>query len=50
LTHISKREAGEYNKYTKKERLLIDREIDKLQKIVGGLTNLKWYSCSFISN
>jgi len=40
LTHIRKREAGEYNKYTKKERLLIDREVEKLQKIVGGLTNL----------
>lgn len=40
LTHIRKKEAGEYNKYTKKERLLIDREIEKLQKIVGGLVNL----------
>lgn len=40
LTHIRKREAGEYSKYTKKERLLIDREVEKLQKIVGGLTNL----------
>lgn len=31
------RAKGEYNEYTKKERLLIDREIDKLEKTVGGL-------------
>jgi small subunit ribosomal protein S2 len=41
LSHIKNRELGEFNKYTKKERLLIDREIEKLQKIVGGLVGLK---------
>ena len=34
------REKGEYNQYTKKERLLIDREIEKLEKKVGGLSTL----------
>lgn len=31
------RTAGEYKEFTKKERLLIDREIEKLEKTVGGL-------------
>lgn len=35
-----KREAGELEKYTKKERLLIDREIEKLNKFVGGIVSL----------
>ena len=35
------RERGELTKYTKKERLLIDREIDKLIVYFGGLSNLK---------
>jgi small subunit ribosomal protein S2 len=35
------REKGELGKYTKKERLLFDREIDKLFIFFGGLTNLK---------
>ena len=35
------RERGELNKYTKKERLLIDREIAKLQLYFGGLSTLK---------
>ena len=34
------RETGQFDKYTKKERLLIDREIDKLEKKVGGLVGL----------
>lgn len=34
------REEGEFEKYTKKERLLIDREIEKLDIYVGGLTRL----------
>lgn len=33
--------AGFYNKYTKKERLLIDREITRLQRFFGGIKNLK---------
>lgn len=35
-----KREAGEFNKYTKKERLLIDREISGLEKFFGGVSSL----------
>ncbi|MDD5318812.1 MAG: 30S ribosomal protein S2 [Candidatus Pacebacteria bacterium] len=35
---ISKREKGELVKYTKKERLLIDREIDRLTVLFLGLT------------
>ena len=35
------REKGELNKYTKKERLLFDREIDKLSIYFGGLARLK---------
>ncbi|MEK7147667.1 MAG: 30S ribosomal protein S2 [Patescibacteria group bacterium] len=37
----SQREKGELAKYTKKERLLIDREIDKLELYFGGLSTLK---------
>lgn len=35
------RERGELAKYTKKERLLIDREIVKLETLFGGLLPLK---------
>lgn len=37
----SQREKGELGKFTKKERLLIDREIDKLSLYFGGLSTLK---------
>ncbi len=37
----TQREKGELAKYTKKERLLIDREIAKLELYFGGLSNLK---------
>lgn len=37
----TQREKGELGKYTKKERLLIDREIDKLNLYFGGLAKLK---------
>ena len=37
----SQREKGELSKYTKKERLLIYREIDKLAIYFGGLAALK---------
>lgn len=37
----SQREKGELAKYTKKERLLIDREIDHLNLYFAGLKNLK---------
>lgn len=36
-----KREKGEYKKYTKKEQILIDREIARLEKFFGGLVDLK---------
>lgn len=32
--------SGAYAKYTKKERLLIDREVDRLEKLFGGLKSL----------
>ena len=38
---ISQREKGELAKYTKKERLLIDREIEKLEKMFLGIVLLK---------
>lgn len=34
----TKRAAGEFAKYTKKEQLLLDRELDNLEKLFGGLT------------
>ena len=36
-----KREKGELGKYTKKERLLFDREIAKLETYFGGLSSMK---------
>lgn len=36
-----KREAGELKEFTKKERLLIDREIVKLEQTFGGLQDLE---------
>lgn len=36
----AKREAGELKDYTKKERLLIDREIAKLERHFGGIASL----------
>ncbi|OGC47543.1 30S ribosomal protein S2 [candidate division WWE3 bacterium RIFCSPHIGHO2_01_FULL_42_13] len=38
---INKRQTGQFDKYTKKERLLLDREIDKLQISVGGIVGLQ---------
>lgn len=40
-TLVSQREKGELTKYTKKERLLIDREIDKLREFFFGLSVMK---------
>lgn len=37
---IEQREKGELAKYTKKERLLIDRDIAKLQKNFGGIAKM----------
>lgn len=36
-----KKEEGEFKKYTKKENVLIDREIEKLERFFGGLRALK---------
>lgn len=36
-----KREAGEYKRFTKKERVLIDREIERLERFFGGISELK---------
>lgn len=36
----TKRATGELKKYTKKEQLLLDREIIKLEKFFGGVVNL----------
>ncbi len=36
-----KRDAGNLSMFTKKERILIDREIDKLEKYFGGVVGLK---------
>ncbi len=33
--------AGEYKKYTKKEQVLLKREIDRLERMYGGLVTLK---------
>lgn len=32
--------SGEYNKYTKKERLLLKREIDRLERFFGGMKDV----------
>lgn len=34
-------ESGEYKKYTKKEQVLLKREIDRLERMYGGLVTLK---------
>lgn len=38
---VEQREKGELSKYTKKERLLFDREIDRLAIYFGGLSQMK---------
>lgn len=40
-TRQMEKEKGELAKYTKKERLLIDREIAKLEKMFGGIVSMK---------
>lgn len=37
----TKMAAGEYSKFTKKERLLLEREIARLERFFGGLTSLE---------
>ena len=41
LNYLKNREDGKFSIYTKKERLLIDREIEKLQASYGGISSLK---------
>ncbi len=41
LGFIKGREEGKFSIYTKKERLLIDREVEKLQISYGGITSMK---------
>ena len=41
LDLIKGREEGDFEKRTKKERLMIDREIEKLTRVYGGIVNLK---------
>lgn len=36
-----KREEGEFDKYTKQERLRIDKKIEKMRQTVGGIKNLE---------
>lgn len=38
---LKEKEKGELAKYTKKERLLIDREIAKLETLFGGIVSMK---------
>ncbi|MBX4209588.1 30S ribosomal protein S2 [Candidatus Parcubacteria bacterium] len=38
---LKEKERGELAKYTKKERLLIDREIAKLETLFGGIVSMK---------
>jgi small subunit ribosomal protein S2 len=40
LNLLSQKEKGELSKYTKKERLLIDRKIEKLQKMFWGIKDM----------
>ena len=41
LNLIKRREEGDLAQYTKKERLLIDREIEKLQRDIGGIVGMR---------
>jgi small subunit ribosomal protein S2 len=42
LEHLkTQRDAGELKKYTKKEQALIDHEINRLQRLLGGVEGLK---------
>lgn len=40
LDLTSQKEKGELNKYTKKERVMIDREIERLNNLFGGITSM----------
>ena len=34
------KQRGEYRNYTKKEKLLIDRKIEKMERMLGGIVNM----------
>lgn len=38
---VKQKEKGELTKYTKKERLMIDREIEKLERFFSGILSMK---------
>lgn len=38
---LNERESGDWNKYTKKERLLLERELLRLEKLFKGIVGLK---------
>ncbi len=40
LRFVKDRETGEFSHYTKKEKLLLDKEIAKLDDVIGGLVGL----------
>lgn len=40
---ITQRENKEFTKYTKREQLMLDREIEKLELLLGGIRNIKKY-------
>ncbi len=40
IKYIKGKETGEFDKYTKKERLLIDRQVEKMTLIYGGILTL----------
>ncbi len=40
-SRLAEKQKGELAKYTKKERLLIDREISNLQELFGGIVSMK---------
>lgn len=40
-SRLSEKQKGELAKYTKKERLLIDREISNLEELFGGIVSMK---------
>ena len=37
----AKKEKGEYSEFTKKERLLLDREIERLERFFGGIADME---------
>lgn len=42
LNLLSQKERGELSKYTKRERLLIDKKIEKLQKMFWGIKDMSF--------